>query len=78
MSRHCQVTGRTPRSGNHVSHSHTRTKRRFVPNVQRKRFWLPSENRWIRLRVSAKGMKVIDKRGIERVVRELRSAGERV
>lgn len=78
MSRHCQVTGRTPRSGNHVSHSQQKTKRRFVPNVQRKRFWLPSENRWVRLRVSAKGMKVIDRRGIETVVRELRARGERV
>ncbi|HWT95403.1 MAG TPA: 50S ribosomal protein L28 [Solirubrobacteraceae bacterium] len=78
MGGHCQVTGRKPRSGNHVSHSQTRTKRWFKPNVHRKRFWLASESRFVELRVSAKGMKVIDKRGIETVVREMRARGEKV
>ncbi|CAM4017268.1 50S ribosomal protein L28 [Nocardiopsis rhodophaea] len=78
MSRVCQVTGKHPASGNNISHSHQRTKRRFEPNIQSKRYWLPSEQRHIRLRVSTKGMKVIDKRGIERVVADIRARGERV
>lgn len=78
MSRHCQVTGRKPRFGNNVSHSHRRTRRRFDPNIQNKRYWLPSEGRYVRLKVSAKGIKVIDKRGIDAVVAELRARGERV
>lgn len=75
MSRQCMVTGAVPRSGNNVSHSQRRTKRRFSPNIQRKRYWLPSEQRFVRLTVSARGMKIVDARGIERVVRELRSRG---
>lgn len=78
MSRRCQVTGRVPMAGNHVSHSHRRTRRRFVPNIQHKRYWLPSEGRYVRLTVSAKGIKVIDKRGIETVVAEMRRRGEKV
>ena len=78
MSKHCMVTGATPRSGNNVSHSHRTTKRRFMPNIQRKRYWLPSEQRFVRLTVSVHGMKIIDARGIERVVRDLRARGERV
>lgn len=78
MSGSCQVTGRRPRSGNNVSHSHAKTKRWFRPNVQRKRYWLPSENRFVRLRVSTRGMKVIGARGIERVVAEMRARGERI
>ncbi|MEV2276610.1 50S ribosomal protein L28 [Nocardiopsis sp. NPDC050513] len=78
MSRVCQVTGRAPSFGNAVSHSHRRTRRRFDPNIQTKRYWLPSENRYVRLRVSAKGMRVIDARGIERVVAQIRARGERV
>ncbi|GAA1093159.1 50S ribosomal protein L28 [Nocardiopsis composta] len=78
MSRVCQVTGRRPSFGNAVSHSHRRTRRRFDPNIQRKRYWLPSENRWVRLRVSAKGMKVVDRLGIERVVADIRARGEKV
>ncbi|SHN48159.1 50S ribosomal protein L28 [Cryptosporangium aurantiacum] len=72
MSARCQVTGRVPGFGNAVSHSHRRTKRRWEPNLQRKRFWLASENRWVTLRVSAKGIKTIDRRGIESVVARLR------
>ena len=78
MSRRCQVTGREPAFGNNVSHSHRRTRRRFDPNIQRKRFWLASEQRYVRLTVSAKGIKTIDKRGIEAVVAEIRSRGGRV
>jgi large subunit ribosomal protein L28 len=75
---YCQVTGKKPVSGNTVSHANNKTKRRFYPNLQWKRFWLPAEKRWMRLRVSAHGMKIIDKRGITRVVAELRAKGEKI
>lgn len=75
MSAVCQVTGRKPGYGKQVSHSHVRTSRRWEPNLQTRRYWLASENRWIRLRVSVKGMKTIDKRGIEAVASELRARG---
>ncbi|MDA2808098.1 50S ribosomal protein L28 [Nocardiopsis suaedae] len=78
MSRVCQVTGKRPAFGNNVSHSHRRTRRRFDVNLQTKRYWLESERRWVRLRVSTKGMKVVDRRGIERVVAEIRARGEKV
>jgi large subunit ribosomal protein L28 len=78
MSAVCQVTGRKPGYGKQVSHSHRRTSRRWEPNLQRRRYWVASENRWIRLRVSTKGMKVIDKRGIESVVAELRAKGQKI
>lgn len=78
MSRLCQVTGKRPVSGNNVSHAHNKTKRRFLPNVHDHRFWLESENRFVKLRVSAKGMRVIDKKGIEQVVSEIRARGGKV
>ncbi|MGV9800094.1 50S ribosomal protein L28 [Mycobacterium sp. NPDC003449] len=78
MSAHCQVTGRAPGFGNTVSHSHKRTRRRWNPNIQAKTYFLPSEGRRIRLRVSAKGIKVIDRDGIEAVVARLRSRGEKI
>ncbi|PWV57419.1 MULTISPECIES: 50S ribosomal protein L28 [Nocardiopsis] len=78
MSRVCQVTGRAPSFGNAISHSHRRTRRRFDPNIQNKRYWLPSEQRFVKLRLSVKGMRVIDARGIERVVAEIRARGGRV
>jgi large subunit ribosomal protein L28 len=78
MSAVCQVTGRAPGFGKQVSHSHRRTTRRWDPNLQRRRYWLASEQRWVRLRVSTKGMKVIDRRGIESVVAELRKKGQRI
>ncbi|MDM4143223.1 MULTISPECIES: 50S ribosomal protein L28 [Mycobacterium] len=78
MSAHCQVTGRRPSFGRTVSHSHRRTSRRFSPNIQRKTYYLPSEDRRIRLRVSAKGIKVIDRDGIEAVVARLRREGQRI
>lgn len=78
MSLTCQVTGARPRSGNSVPHSQHRTKRWFKVNIQKKRYFVPSENRWIRLTVSARGQKVIDRRGIDRVVQEMRARGERI
>jgi large subunit ribosomal protein L28 len=78
MSRVCQVTGKRPVSGNNVSHSNIKTKRRFLPNLHRHRFWVESENRWVRLRVSTKGLRIIDKKGIDAVLTDLRSRGEKV
>ncbi|GED96426.1 50S ribosomal protein L28 [Gordonia crocea] len=78
MSARCQVTGREPGFGKQVSHSHKRTSRRWNPNIQRRRFYLPSEDRYVTLRVSAKGIKTIDRRGIEAVVAEIRGRGEKV
>ena len=78
MSRRCQVTGKEAVSGNNVSHAHNKTKRRFLPNIHDHRFWVDNENRFIKLRVSAKGMRIIDKRGIEQVLGELRARGEKV
>lgn len=75
MSAICQVTGRAPGYGKQVSHSHRRSSRRWEPNIQTRRYWVPSENRWVRLQVSVKGMKTIDKRGIDAVVADLRSRG---
>ena len=78
MSARCQVTGREPGFGNSVSHSHRRTRRRWTPNIQRRTYYLPSEGRRIRLRVSTKGMKVIDRDGIEAVVARLRREGQKI
>ena len=78
MSRICQVTGKRPMSGNNVSHAHNKTRRRFLPNLHTQRFWVESENRWVKLRVSRKGMRIIDKKGIEVVLDEIRARGERV
>lgn len=78
MSRVCQVTGKRPQSGNNVSHAHNKTRRRFLPNLQDKRFWLESEKRFVRLRVSHKGLRIIDKRGIDSVVADLRAQGQHV
>ncbi|MEF3193285.1 MAG: 50S ribosomal protein L28 [Halothiobacillaceae bacterium] len=78
MSRVCQVTGKRPAIGNNVSHANNKTRRRFLPNLHHHRFWLESENRFVSLRVSAKGMRIIDKLGIEQVVADLRARGEKV
>ncbi len=78
MSRVCQVTGKRPMSGNNVSHAKNRTRRRFLPNLHSRRFWLEDENRWVRLRVSGKGLRIIDKKGIETVLEEIRARGEKV
>lgn len=78
MAKVCQVTGKKPMSGNNVSHANNKTKRRFLPNLQSKRFFLASENRWIKLKVTARGIKTISKKGIEVVVREMRAKGEKI
>lgn len=77
MSRVCQVTGKGPVTGNNISPAHNKTRRRFLPNLQHHRFWVESEKRFVRLRVSAKGMRIIDKRGIEAVLADLRARGEK-
>ena len=78
MSRVCQVTGKRPQKGNNVSHANNKTRRRFLPNLQHKRFWLAAEKRFVRLRVSHKGLRIIDKHGIEKVLADLRAQGQRV
>ncbi len=76
MARVCQVTGKRPMSGNNVSHANNKTKRRFLPNLQSRRFWVESENRWIRLRVTTNAIRTIDKLGIDAVLVDLRARGE--
>ncbi len=76
MSRVCQVTGKGPMSENNVSNAYNKTKRRFLPNLQYRRFWVESENRWVRLRISNAALRLIDKVGIEQVVADLRARGE--
>ena len=78
MSRVCQVTGKRTQAGNNVSHAHNRTRRRFLPNLHSHRFWVESEKRWVRLRVSRKGMRIIDKLGIESVLKKIRARGEKI
>lgn len=78
MSQVCQVTGKRPVTGNNVSHSQRKTRRRFVPNLHTHRFWVESEKRFVTLRVSTKGMRIIDKKGIDQVLSELRARGERI
>ncbi|CAG8999703.1 MAG: 50S ribosomal protein L28 [Candidatus Celerinatantimonas neptuna] len=78
MSRVCQVTGKKPVVGNNVSHAKNRTRRRFLPNLQSHRFWVESENRFVKLRLSAKGMRIIDKKGIDAVLADIRRRGDKV
>ena len=78
MSRVCQVTGKRPMTGNNVSHANNKTRRRFLPNLHYHRFWVESESRYVRLRISSKGMRIIDKKGIDAVLSDLRARGERV
>jgi len=78
MARVCQVTGKRPVAGNNVSHAKNRTRRRFLPNLHTHRFWVESENRWVKLRLTAKGMRIIDKKGIDAVLAEMRKRGEKV
>ena len=78
MSRVCQVTGKRPVAGNNVSHAHNKTRRWFLPNQHSHRFWVESEKRWVKLRVSTKGMRIIDKKGIDTVLAEIRGRGEAV
>jgi len=78
MSRVCQVTGKRPQSGNNVSHAKNRTRRRFLPNLHEHRFWVAAEKRFVKLRVSAKGMRIIDKLGIDSVLSDIRARGDKV
>ncbi|MCP5143244.1 MAG: 50S ribosomal protein L28 [Gammaproteobacteria bacterium] len=78
MSQVCQVTGKRPISGQNVSHANNKTRRRFLPNLHSRRFWVDSENRWVRLRVSSNGLRIIDKLGIDQVLKEIRARGEKV
>ena len=78
MSRVCQVTGKRPMSGNNVSHANNRTRRRFLPNLQNKRIWVESENRYVKLRLSQNGLRVIDKQGIDKVLENMRAKGVKI
>ena len=78
MARVCQVTGKAPMTGHRVSHANNKTPRRFLPNLQRRRFWVESENRWVKMRLSSAGLRLIDKKGIDVVLAELRAAGEKI
>jgi len=78
MSKVCQVTGKRPLVGNNVSHANNRTKKRFLPNLHSHRFWVESENRWVKLRLSTKGMRIIDKNGIDAVLADLRASGQKI
>ena len=77
MARVCQITGKVPMTGNYVSHSNIKTKRRFLPNLQTKRFFLAEEDKWITLKVSTEGLRTINKRGLYTIVKELRAQGEK-
>ena len=76
MARVCQVTGTGPMVGNKVSHANNKTKRRFMPNLQYRRFWVETENRWVRLRITTAGLRLIDKKGIDAILVDLRARGE--
>lgn len=76
MARVCQVTGKKPMSGNNVSHAKNHTRRRFLPNLQNRRFWVESENRWVSLRLTNAGLRIIDKNGIDSVLADLRARGQ--
>ena len=78
MSRVCQVTGKKPMLGNNVSHANNKTRRRFLPNLQYRRFWVESENRWVSMRVSQNGLRTIDRKGIDTVLAEMRARGEEI
>ena len=78
MAKVCQVTGKGPMVGNHVSHANNKTKRRFMPNLQRRKFWVEGENRWVSLRLTNSGLRLIDKKGIETVLADLRAAGTKI
>lgn len=78
MSRICQITGKRPRMGNNVSHANNKTRRRFLPNLHHRKFWVESENRWVRLRISNEGLRLIDKIGLDQVLARLRASGSRI
>ncbi len=78
MAKVCQVTGKAPMVGHHVSHANNKTKRRFMPNLQRRKFWSEGENRWVSLRLTNSGLRLIDKKGIDVVLADLRAAGQKI
>ena len=78
MSRVCEITGKKPGVGNRVSHANNKKRRRFLPNLHTQRFWVETEKRWVSLRLSANGMRTVEKKGIEKVVEELRAKGRRI
>jgi large subunit ribosomal protein L28 len=78
MSRVCEITGKKPAVGNRVSHANNRVRRRFLPNLHSQRFWMETEKRWVSLRVSANGLRTIEKKGIETIVAELRAKGKKI
>nr|VFK12221.1 MAG: large subunit ribosomal protein L28 [Candidatus Kentron sp. LPFa] len=78
MTRVCQITGKRPATGNNVSHANNKTRRRFLPNLHSHRFWVESEKRWVKLRLSTKGMRIIDKKGIDVVLADLRKNGVKI
>jgi large subunit ribosomal protein L28 len=78
MARVCQVTGKAPMTGNNISHANNKTKRRFLPNLQRRRFWVESENRWVSMRLTNAALRTIDKNGIDTVLADMRARGEKI
>ena len=78
MARVCQVTGKGPRSGHHVSHANNKTKRRYLPNLQYRRIWVESENRYVKMRLTQAGLRLIDKKGVDVVIAEMRARGEKI
>ena len=78
MARVCQVTGKKPMTGNNVSHANNKTKRRFLPNLQYRKFWVESENRWVSMRLSNAALRTVDKNGIDAVLADLRARGEKI
>ena len=78
MAKVCQVTGKAPMVGHHVSHANNKTKRRFMPNLQQRKFWSEGENRWVSLRLTNSGLRLIDKKGIDVVLADLRAAGQKI
>lgn len=78
MARVCQVTGKGPVSGNNISHANNKTRRRFLPNLQRRRFWVETENRWVRLRLTNAALRTIDKNGIDAVLADMRARGDKI
>lgn len=78
MARVCQLTGKKPMSGNNVSHANNKTKRRFLPNLQNRKFWVETENRWISMRITSAALRTIDKLGIDAIVKKMRAAGQKI
>lgn len=78
MTRECEVTGKRPVAGNNVSHANNRTRRRFLPNLHNRRFWVESENRWVSMRISSAALRTIDKLGIDAVIAKMRSEGKKI